>query len=412
MIEINWKGFEIKHPKATEAFESMCYFLFCRKYGMNEGIRTDFNQVGLETEPIKYSDDKYYGFQAKFFDKNINYSNIGHSIDKALENYSNLNHIIIYLNQEAQTSCDSAKSINEKCKSKGVTVEWFLPNNFKIVLNKPINLDLAQFYFGEVDILGFISDSKSIRMSTLLQSKEYLELNLSNAKKRLSITEYAHEILQSDKKLHLFTGSAGTGKSVCMRKLLNIYGGLEETSPEDQIIKIQTIGAIPIYINLNNIALESLESIVAHYKKELFSGDNSNKIIYLLDALDEIPNTRINSTLLFIEELLEKESTKKIIISTRLASYNKHILKSTFFNFEEYVIDKLNNEQILWYFKSKGNEEKSIKLSMLGNKNEKFVENIQDVLTLSLVWNQIEKISETSSLTDLMKYSTDRKSVV
>ena len=33
-------------------------------------------------------------------------------------------------------------------------VEWFLPNNFKSVLNQPKNLDLAQFYFGEADILG------------------------------------------------------------------------------------------------------------------------------------------------------------------------------------------------------------------------------------------------------------------
>ncbi|OLN26102.1 NACHT domain-containing protein [Desulfosporosinus metallidurans] len=406
MVEINWKKFEVKHPKATDAFESMCYFLFCRRYGINEGIRTDFNQVGLETEPIKYSDEKYYGFQAKFFEKNISYTNIEHSVDKALENYSNLNHIIIYLNQEAQTSCDTAVSIETKCKNKGITVEWFLPNNFKIALNQPSNLDLAQFYFGEADILGFISDAKSIRMSTLLQSREYLELDLSSTEKRLSITEYADEIIQSDKRLHLFTGSAGTGKSVCMCKLLHIYGGLEEATLEEQIIKIQTIGAVPVYVNLNNTALESLENIIAHYKKDFFIGDNSNKFIYLLDALDEIPNTRITSTLLFIEELLEKESTKKIIISTRLSSYNKHILKSTFFNFDEYTIDRLNNEQILCYFRSKGNEEKSAKLSMLVNENQKFVENVQDVLTLSLLWNHIEKINNKSSLTDLMKYST------
>lgn len=406
MIEISWKKFEVKHPKATDAFESMCYFLFCRKYGINEGIRTDFNQVGLETEPIKYADEKYYGFQAKFFDKNINYQNIENSVDKALENYSNLHHIIIYLNQEAQTSCDSAVNIETICKNKGVTVEWFLPNNFKTVLNQPKNLDLAQFYFGEADILGFISDTKSIRMSTLLQSKEYLELSLSCIDKRLSITEYASEIIQSEKKLHLFTGSAGTGKSVCICKLLHIYGGLEEETLEEQLIKIQTIGAIPIYINLNNTALRSLDSIVTFYKQDLFHGDNSNKFIYLLDALDEVPHDRITSVLLFIEDLLEKESTKKIIISTRLSSYNKHIFKSTFFDFDEYVIDKLNNEQILFYFKSRCNEEKSIRLATLINENNNFMESIQDVLTLSLLWNQIEKINKSSSLTDLMKFST------
>ena len=97
MIDINWKKFEVKHPKATDAFESLCYFLFCRKYGLNEGIRTDFNQVGLETEPIKYTDGKYYGFQSKFFDKNVSYDNIYDSIKKALDNYDNLDYIIIYI---------------------------------------------------------------------------------------------------------------------------------------------------------------------------------------------------------------------------------------------------------------------------------------------------------------------------
>ena len=55
MVDINWKAFELKHSKAIEAFEMLCYFLFCRKYNLAEGIRTDFNQVGLETEPIKTS---------------------------------------------------------------------------------------------------------------------------------------------------------------------------------------------------------------------------------------------------------------------------------------------------------------------------------------------------------------------
>ena len=76
MWEINWKKFEIKNPKATEAFETLCYFLFCRKFNITEGIRTDFNQVGLETEPVKDSNGEYWGFQSKFFDKKINYNNM------------------------------------------------------------------------------------------------------------------------------------------------------------------------------------------------------------------------------------------------------------------------------------------------------------------------------------------------
>lgn len=136
MWKINWKKFEIKNPKATEAFETLCYFLFCRKFNITEGIRTDFNQVGLETEPVKDENGKYWGFQSKYFDKQTDYANIESSIKKALDNYPHLNYIIIYLNQAARTSCKNGEKIENLCKAAGVQVEWFLPNNFLVSLNQ------------------------------------------------------------------------------------------------------------------------------------------------------------------------------------------------------------------------------------------------------------------------------------
>ena len=76
MIDINWKVFEIKNQNVTESFESMCYFLFCRRHKLKEGIVTDFNQVGLETEPVKNLNGEYCGFQSKFFLKKVNYNDI------------------------------------------------------------------------------------------------------------------------------------------------------------------------------------------------------------------------------------------------------------------------------------------------------------------------------------------------
>lgn len=259
MIEINWKTFELKNSKATEAFETLCYFLFCRRYNLAEGVRTDFNQVGLETEPIKNAENKYCGFQAKFFEKNINYTNIAESIGKALDSYNELNHIIIYINQQAQTSCKSAVAIEEKCKKKGVTVEWFLPNNFIISLNQPANLDLAECYFGETNILQILSDSKSVRINTLLQAKEFVELNVINNDTVLTIKEYSEVILKDKEKLHLFTGFAGTGKSVCMRNLFNIYGGYNEESEGKRLKVIGDVGALCIFINLNSTPLDLVE---------------------------------------------------------------------------------------------------------------------------------------------------------
>lgn len=71
------------------------------------------------------------------------------------------------------------------------------------------------------------------------------------------------------------------------------------------------MGAICIYINLNNTALESLENIVLNYKNTFFADSDNNDFIYLFDGIDEVPTSHITSTVLFIENLLEKENTKK-----------------------------------------------------------------------------------------------------
>lgn len=41
MWEINWKKFEIKNPKATEAFETLCYFCFA----VNLILQKEFGQT-------------------------------------------------------------------------------------------------------------------------------------------------------------------------------------------------------------------------------------------------------------------------------------------------------------------------------------------------------------------------------
>lgn len=405
MIDINWKRFELKNPKATEAFETLCYFLFCRKYKVTDGIRTDFNQVGLETEPIKDKEGKYCGFQSKYFEKSINYKNIADSIGNALDHYDELNHIIIYVNQQAQTSCKSAKEIERKCSEKGVTVEWFLPGEFLSSLNQPENLDLAEFYFGETDVLKWTSDSKSLRINTLLQAKEYIELNLKNKDTTVTVSQYAEVILSSEDKLHLFSGAAGSGKSVCLRKLFNIYGGFDCSSEAEQLEAINKLEAICIFVNLNRVSLNSLENIVSSYRSTYSMNSQNNNIIYLFDGLDEIPSNSIAPTLLYIEELLEKTTTKKVVISCRLSSYNKFMLKANFQNIIEYTIEDLSEEQIQTYFSDKEDDEKINKLNELCDKKEAFCKNITDVLTLTLLWKHILHLTNINVLPELMEIS-------
>ena len=407
MWKINWKKFEIKNPKATEAFETLCYFLFCRKFNITEGIRTDFNQVGLETEPVKDENGKYWGFQSKYFDKQTDYANIESSIKKALDNYPHLNYIIIYLNQAARTSCKNGEKIENLCKAAGVQVEWFLPNNFLVSLNQVKNQDLAEFYFGETDAIRVLSDSKDIRLNTLLQSKEYIELKLQKQTKSIKISDYSNEIMKSAYKLHLFSGAAGSGKSVCMRKLFNIYGGFECEKEEEQQKVINEIGALCIFVNLNKTSLSSLENIVDAYKNFYSLSNQYNKFIYLFDGLDEIPNNSITGTILFIEELLEKESTKKIIISSRLSSNNKIVFKTAFSDVSEYTIKNLEPREIEEYFENKNDEKKTERLRNLHKKIPHLYDNVTDILTLVMFWKYIFQIADANVLPELMELSVN-----
>ena len=52
MIELDWAKFEILNKKYANAFETLCLHLFSR-YVHTECIGADFNQAGLETEPVK-----------------------------------------------------------------------------------------------------------------------------------------------------------------------------------------------------------------------------------------------------------------------------------------------------------------------------------------------------------------------
>lgn len=66
MNEINWNQFMLKNANPQEAFETICRNLFLREYKVSSHeFSANYNQTGLEIEPI-FFEDKYYGFQCKY----------------------------------------------------------------------------------------------------------------------------------------------------------------------------------------------------------------------------------------------------------------------------------------------------------------------------------------------------------
>jgi len=163
-IKIDWNQFKIKNENHRKSFEDLCYHLFCRKFGITEGIRRNYNQVGLEIYPINdKKTSKCIGFQSKFFDNKLSDSSskkqIIDSIKKAKKSYKDLDKIIIYTHLSFGSKNPEYKQKIEKEAGK-IEIEWFIKSNFEILLNQPLNLDLTQLYFDIGDELGFIKKER------------------------------------------------------------------------------------------------------------------------------------------------------------------------------------------------------------------------------------------------------------
>lgn len=132
MPAIDWNKFGVTGVSKQDSFEELCLHLFCRKHRLSEGVSGDFNQAGLETEPVKVG-KKTYGFQSKYFDNSVDYSQIKKSVITALQNtearlmryvYS----LILKLNQTSQRA---ARKLLRKLQNMASQYNGILAVNLK-----------------------------------------------------------------------------------------------------------------------------------------------------------------------------------------------------------------------------------------------------------------------------------------
>lgn len=405
-IKIDWNQFKVKNENYRKSFENLCYHLFCRKFGITEGIRRNYNQVGLETDPIDdKKTNKCVGFQSKFFDNKLSDSNskkqIIDSIKKAKKNYKNLDKIIIYTHLSFGSEDPKYKQEVEKEAGK-IEIEWFIKSNFEILLNQPSNLDLTQLYFDIGDKLGFIKNSCISEILTFLQSSEYLELPFININKE-TVKDVKFEILSSDKIEFLITGHPGSGKTIFMHKLLQEFGGLNKKNGSEMIEVLQKNNAVPMLVNLKNCATDSLENILRGRQNDSKIRGKKLGFIYLFDGLDELSEEKADNVFSYIHELEQSNNTKRIIFSCRTGNLNKIKSKVYFSEIAEYQIDELDEKYITQYFNAKNNSDKNKKLKQLKKKNEALIKDIKDILLIKLLWDTVDELDKESIITDLLE---------
>ncbi len=404
--KINWDQFKVKNENYRKSFEDLCYYLFCRKYGKAEGIRVDYNQVGLETHPIyDKNENKWIGFQSKFFENKLSdgssIKQIKDSINKAKINYEKLDKIIIYTHHSFGSKNPNYKQEIEKNAGK-IEIEWFVESNFKVSLFEPLNLDVAQLYFGLGDEFSFIRKSTNPEILTFILSSEYLELPFKDKNKKI-VKDIKSNILSLDgKNEFLITGHPGSGKTIFIHKLLQEFGGLDKEEKNGMLKVFKTNKAVPMLINLKNCATDSLENILRERQDENKVRNNKLGFIYLFDGLDELNEDRADSVLSYIQELKQRSNTKKIVISCRTGNFNNTKTKVYLPDITEYQIDDLNEEYITKYFKSKGNLNKNEQLERLKKGDADLLKEVKDILLIKLLWDTINKLDERSIILDLL----------
>ena len=238
IAEINWNSFKAKFDgNESTAFESMCYFLFCKEYDRSTGIQRYKNQAGIETDPIE-KNGKLIGFQVKYYTTRLSEKkeDIIDSIQKAKEKNPNIHKIVFYLNQEfSESSKKDCKEpsykidIEDFAQSRGIEIDWRCRSFFDSPFVREQNYPLVNHYFSaEKGIYDFMKELMQhterlfspIRSSIIYNEKE---IKINRSKEREIIEDNANE-----QSIFIITGIGGSGKTALIK---DFYNQIKDISP-------------------------------------------------------------------------------------------------------------------------------------------------------------------------------------
>ncbi|WP_340016561.1 hypothetical protein [Paenibacillus sp. FSL K6-1318] len=415
MFEVNWNKFNIKNADKEEAFERMCRHLFMRKFKISGyEFSVNYNQTGLETEPVK-SGEKFYGFQCKYstsHNSTLFYDQVYNSLKKAFTLYEGkLDEIYIYSNLNIKPECTSEELSNDKlttsrvmiqkeARRMNITIHWIKEENFTHILNEVENHDIYRMYFSSQNEIAFIDSSVTVEEKTFLKSNSFLEISING----FEYTQIEKEILKNN--FSVILGYAGTGKTEILKKIYVCSSEkfLENYSQNNKV-SIESI-PIPIYIRLRECVMGDLESLIRNRLKDysIPFGDNGQKCLYIFDGLDEISISDVDKTISFIKMLKRRKNTENIIVSSRLNSPNLTFLYREM-DPKVYQIDALNHEFIDKYFVAKAVQSKSEKYESVKSKIKSLLIEIDDIFSVNLLWEYIENVDDSTTKIDLISHT-------
>lgn len=400
MKQITWDDFNYKNRNKTGAFEDMCRTLFFRaiKKSGND-FQYNYNQTGLEFEPVSVNvngKEKWIGVQCKYFtteSSSSKYKQIYDSVNDAINLYKNrLDCIYIYTNDQLKPICtdEEIKDIKKtslriklaRINHDNVELNWIQQDNILTLIKQPENDDLRRMYFSDEREADWIKNGISINEKTFLNSTEFFYLKLNN----IVTIDLCHTIFKN--KVNLILGSAGTGKSMLIKKM---YSDIS-----DDFFKNESNGNtyLPTIVKLRECINGDLESLLRQRLGDynLNNTENDCNYIYFFDGLDEVSHRNIGSVVNQISNLMKMSTTKSIVISSRTDSNNLSYLHQ-FIECYEYKINALIYEDVENIFLSRGTQNKIDKLKQMKKSNAKILDEITDIFSVDLFWSIIDEIN-------------------
>ena len=229
MIKTDWKIFKAKFSaNPQDAFEWMCYLLFCNEFKAKTGIFRYKNQSAIETNPIS-SNGVNVGWQAKFYETALSShkNDILATITKAKRDYPDLNKIIFYTNSEwGQNKGKEPQGkidVEKKAKENNLEIEWRCCSFFE----SPFVVDdcrrITSYFFTQSDNLFGLLNSFESHTGAVLDD---IETAITFGDENISInrSHLVSEVEESGTCALIISGEGGTGKTALIKELYGKKG--------------------------------------------------------------------------------------------------------------------------------------------------------------------------------------------
>ena len=227
----SWEVFKAKYPSEQlqrDRFEDLVRSLFCDRFGLKYGVFQYRNHAGNETQTVPQGLD-VIGFNAKFFEKEIDVGQIIDTIEVAHQRYPEQNRMIIYTNipfgnpPKNKEKTSAQQKVEEHASSVGITVEWIMD---KMILDHVIKLDWVYdcFFALESPLEQILESEESNAKAILAPIRTALSFNGDDIK--IDYTQEETRVLDAikERKHIVVYGEGGCGKTALLKSIYEKRG--------------------------------------------------------------------------------------------------------------------------------------------------------------------------------------------